>query len=41
MKDNRRDLLIAIGQIRTELGFLHNDMRLNGNKKDLVAKRDR
>ena len=39
-KDNRRDLLIALGQIRTDLGFLQPDIRYKWERKELMNKID-
>jgi len=38
--DNRRDLLIALGQIRTDLGFLQPDIRYKWERKELMNKID-
>jgi len=38
--DNRRDLLIALGQIRTDLGFLQPDIRYKWERKELMDKID-
>ena len=35
-KDNRRDLLIALGQIRTDLGFLQPDIRYKWERKEIM-----
>ena len=35
-EDNRRDLLIALGQIRTDLGFLQPDIRYKWERKELM-----
>tara|TARA_Y100001937_G_scaffold32850_1_gene46803 strand:+ start:221 stop:451 length:231 start_codon:yes stop_codon:yes gene_type:complete len=37
-ENNRRDLLIALGQIRTELGFLQPDIRFKWERKELMNK---
>ena len=37
-EDNRRDLLIALGQIRTALGFLQPDLRYKWERKELMNK---
>ena len=34
--DNRRDLLIALGQIRTDLGFLQPDIRYKWERKEVM-----
>ena len=34
--DNRRDLIIALGQIRTDLGFLQPDIRYKWERKELM-----
>ena len=39
-EDNRRDLLIALGQIRTDLGFLQPDIRYKWERKELINKID-
>ena len=36
--DNRRDLLISLGQIRTDLGFLQPDLRYKWERKELMNK---
>ena len=36
--NNRRDLLIALGQIRTDLGFLQPDLRYKWERKELMNK---
>ena len=36
--NNRRDLLIAVGQIRTDLGFLQPDLRYKWERKELMNK---
>jgi len=36
--NNRRDLLIALGQIRTDLGFLQPDIRYKWERKELMNK---
>tara|TARA_Y100001937_G_C7079752_1_gene312341 strand:- start:576 stop:806 length:231 start_codon:yes stop_codon:yes gene_type:complete len=38
--DNRRDLLIALGQIRTDLGFLQPDIRYKWERKELMNRID-
>jgi len=38
--DNRRELLIALGQIRTDLGFLQPDIRYKWERKELMNKID-
>tara|TARA_R100001163_G_C5050560_1_gene187427 strand:+ start:550 stop:801 length:252 start_codon:yes stop_codon:yes gene_type:complete len=38
--NNRRDLLIALGQIRTDLGFLQPDIRYKWERKELTNKID-
>ena len=38
--NNRRDLLIALGQIRTDLGFLQSDIRYKWERKELTNKID-
>ena len=38
--DNRRDLLIALGQIRTDVGFLQPDIRYKWERKELIDKID-
>ena len=38
--DNRRDLLIALGQIRTDVGFLQPDIRYKWERKELMDKID-
>ena len=38
--DNSRDLLIALGQIRTDLGFLQPDIRYKWERKELTNKID-
>ena len=35
-EDNRRDLLIALGQIRTDLGFLQPDIRYKWERKEVM-----
>ena len=35
-EDNRRDLLIALGQIRTDLGFLQPDIRYKRERKEVM-----
>ena len=35
-EDNRRDLLIALGQVRTDLGFLQPDIRYKWERKELM-----
>ena len=35
-ENNRRDLLIALGQIRTDLGFLQPDIRYKWERKELM-----
>ena len=35
-KENRRDLLIALGQIRTDLGFLQPDIRYKWERKEVM-----
>ena len=35
-EDNRRDLLIALGQIRTDLGFLQPDIRYKWERKEIM-----
>ena len=35
-EDNRRDLLIALGQIRTDLGFLRPDIRYKWERKEVM-----
>ena len=35
-EDNRRDLLIALGQIRTDLGFLQPDIRYKWDRKEVM-----
>ena len=39
-EDNRRDLLIALGQIRTDLGFLQPDIRYKWERKELMNRID-
>tara|TARA_Y100001972_G_scaffold71500_1_gene86882 strand:- start:74 stop:346 length:273 start_codon:yes stop_codon:yes gene_type:complete len=34
--NNRRDLLIALGQIRTDLGFLQPDIRYKWERKEIM-----
>ena len=36
--NNRRDLLISLGQIRTDLGFLQPDLRYKWERKELMNK---
>ena len=38
--DNRRELLIELGQIRTDLGFLQPDIRYKWERKELMDKID-
>jgi len=38
--NNRRDLLIELGQIRTDLGFLQPDLRYKWERKELMNKID-
>jgi|TARA_B100000900_G_scaffold287334_1_gene246355 hypothetical protein len=38
--DNRRELLIELGQIRTDLGFLQPDLRYKWERKELMNKID-
>jgi len=38
--DNRRELLIELGQIRTDLGFLQPDIRYKWERKELMNKID-
>ena len=38
--NNRRDLLIALGQIRTDLGFLQPDIRYKWERKELMNRID-
>ena len=38
--DNRRELLIALGQIRTDMGFLQPDIRYKWERKELMNKID-
>jgi len=38
--DNRRKLLIELGQIRTDLGFLQPDIRYKWERKELMNKID-
>ncbi len=35
-EDNRRDLLIALGQVRTDLGFLQPDIRYKWERKEIM-----
>ena len=35
-EDNRRDLLIALGQVRTDLGFLQPDIRYKLERKEIM-----
>ena len=35
-ENNRRDLLIALGQIRTDLGFLQPDIRYKWERKEIM-----
>ena len=35
-EDNRRDLLIALGHIRTDLGFLQPDIRYKWERKEVM-----
>ena len=35
-EDNRRDLLIALGQIRTDLGCLQPDIRYKWERKEVM-----
>ena len=35
-EENRRDLLIELGQIRTDLGFLQPDIRYKWERKELM-----
>ena len=35
-EDNRRDLLIALGQIRSDLGFLQPDIRYKWERKEVM-----
>ena len=37
-EENRRDLLIELGQIRTDLGFLQPDIRYKWERKELMDK---
>jgi hypothetical protein len=37
-EENRRDLLIQLGQIRTDLGFLQPDIRYKWERKELMNK---
>ena len=37
-ENNRRDLIIALGQICTELGFLQPDIRFKWERKELMNK---
>ena len=37
---NRRKLLIELGQIRTDLGFLQPDIRYKWERKELINKID-
>ena len=37
---NRRKLLIELGQIRTDLGFLQPDLRYKWERKELINKID-
>ncbi len=37
---NRRKLLIELGQIRTDLGFLQPDLRYKWERKELMNKID-
>ena len=39
-EDNRRDLLIALGQIRTDLGFLQPDIRYKWERKEIMNRID-
>ena len=39
-EDNRRDLLIALGQIRTDVGFLQPDIRYKWERKEVMDKID-
>ena len=39
-ENNRRDLLIALGQIRTDLGFLQPDIRYKWERKELMNRID-
>ena len=39
-EENRRDLLIELGQIRTDLGFLQPDIRYKWERKELMDKID-
>ena len=39
-EENRRDLLIELGQIRTDLGFLQPDIRYKWERKELTNKID-
>ena len=36
--NNRRDLLISLGQIRTDLGFLQPDLTYKWERKELMNK---
>ena len=38
--NNRRDLLIALGQIRTDLSFLQPDIRYKWERKELMNRID-
>ena len=35
-EDNRRDLIIALGQIRTDVGFLQPDIRHKWERKEIM-----
>jgi hypothetical protein len=35
-EENRRDLLIELGQIRTDLGFLQPDIRYKWERKEIM-----
>ena len=39
-EDNRRDLLIELGQIRTDLGCLQPDIRYKWERKEMMNKID-
>lgn len=39
-EDNRRDLLIALGQVRTDLGFLQPDIRYKWERKEIMNEID-
>ena len=39
-ENNRRDLLIALGQIRTDLGFLQPDIRYKWERKEIMNRID-